>query len=163
MSSAPPKSKLTQKRELREQKDACMKKFIHELTQLASAAMTKNKNDADFSRRFDEYNIAKRDAPDAVLRIAGPPIWDYREDIAKGNVDKFLKADYIDDIQKYADKIPDADFIESERVLIEKIKRTWHLFVPAEQQIMLKRVQTLVSLYAKYIKINRELDKLQES
>lgn len=158
-----PKNRLLQKRELRESKDTCTKNFINELTQLAAAAISKNKKDEDFRKRYDEYNIAKRDAPDEVLKIAGPPIWDYREDIKQGNVTKFLKADYLDDIKKYADRVPDVDFIESERMLIEKIKRTWHLFTEPEKEVMVKRVQKLVGLYAQYIKINRELSEFENN
>jgi hypothetical protein len=155
------KSKLTIKRELRDLKDKCTRDFINELSQLAGAAISKNKNDADFRKRFDEFNLAKQEAPDEVLKIAGPPIWDYREDIAKGNVNKFLKADYYEDIKRYADKVPDADYIEDERVLIEKVKRTWHLFTKPEQEVMTKRVQSLISLYAQYIKLSRELESLE--
>jgi len=158
-----PQNKLMLKRQYRETRDKCIKEFINELTQLAGAAISKNKKDDDFRRRYDEYNIAKRDAPDEIVRLSGPPIWDYREDIMRGNIDKFLKADYREDIKKYADRIPDVDYIEDERMLIEKIKRTWHLFQPAEQEVMLRRVQNLVSLYAQYVRINRLLGELNET
>lgn len=154
------KSKLKQKRELRDERDKCMKNFINELTKLAQAAVSKNKSDEDFRERFDQYNIAKRDAPDEIVNMAGPPLWDYREDIMQGNVAKFLNSDFKEDIVKYADHIPDADFIEEDQILIEKVKRSWHLFTNAEQSVMLKRVQKLVSLYGKYLFINKQLEEL---
>lgn len=156
----PGKSVMKYKRELREQRDECIKSFINELTKLAGAAVNKNKTDDDFRRYFDEYNIAKRDAPDEIVKMAGPPLWDYRDDIKKGNVDKFLKSDFTEDIMKYADHIPDADFIEEDRILIEKVKRSWHLFTQPEQQFMVGRVQKLVSLYAQYLSVNKKLDEI---
>jgi hypothetical protein len=161
MADAKPKNRLLVKREKREERDKCMKKFINGLTKLATAAFSKNKKDDDFRRRYDEYNLAKKDAPEEVMRMAGPPIWAHRENIMAGNIDVFLKADYKDDIIKFADHVPDADFIEDEQILINKIKRTWHLFTPIEQEKMLSNVQELVSLYANYIKIERELEKLE--
>lgn len=146
------------KRQLRETRDQAIRDFTNGLSFLASAALSKNKRDDDFQRRFDEFSLAKRDAPEGVLKIAGPPLWDFREDIKAGNVDRFLKSDFKDEIVKYADgRIPNSDLIEEDQELINKIKRSWHLFTPAEQGEMVKRVQGLVANYAQYLASSKKL------
>jgi hypothetical protein len=154
---------LKAKRELRETRDKAIKGFIDNLNYLVKATASKNKDDEDFKRRVDEYNIAKKEAPEGVLKLSGPPIWDYREDIKVGNVDKFLKSDFKEDIVKYSDgKIPNADLIEEDQALIEKVKRSWHLLTPPEQEIMKKKVQQMVIFYAQYISTIRKLKELGE-
>jgi hypothetical protein len=158
------KNPLKAKRELRETRDKAIKDFINNLSFLISAVLQKNPKDNDFKRRIDEYNIAKKDAPEGVVKISGPPVWDYRKDIAAGNIKKFLMTDYTDDIKKYSDgTVPDEDLIEEDTVIIDKIKRTWHLCTPAEQSTMLLKVQQMVQYYAQYLSTIKQLQKLGDN
>jgi hypothetical protein len=158
------KSIVKVKRELRETRDEAIKGFINNLTYLVKAALTKNKDDEDLKRRADEFNIAKQEAPEGVLKISGPPIWDYRDDIKAGNVDRFLKSDFKEDIVKYSDRtIPNEDLIEDDQILIEKVKRSWHLLTPQEQEMMKKKVQGMVGYYAQYLSCVRKLRELGET
>lgn len=142
---------------LESNKDAALKDFNRTLMLIVKAMHTKQKQDMDIAELNEHLKIAIKDAPLDLFERVGKYIWEYREDIAKSNVDAFMKKDYKDEIeQEITEESETTKIVE----MIQKIKRTWRLFNSVEQQDIIKKFQNLVKQYAVFEGCKRELLKL---
>jgi len=145
---------------LEAKQDESVKEFCRTVQAIAKSMHNKNKQDTDLAELREHLTIAIKDMPLDLFERAGAYVWEYRDDIAKGNVDTFLKKDYK---QEIADEVEDESEVEKVAGLIGKIKRTWRFFNQVEQQDMISKFQTLVKHYAAYEGSRRELAKLAEA
>lgn len=142
---------------LESSRDAALKDFNRTLKLIVKAMHTKQKQDMDLAELKSHLDIAISDAPLDVFERVGKYIWDYREDIAKSNVDEFMRKDYKKELEQ---EVTEESEITKFMELIQKIKRTWRLFNTVEQQDIIKKFQNLVKQYAIFEGCNRELLKL---
>lgn len=145
---------------LEDTQDVAVKEFCRTVQAIAKSMHNKNKQDTDLAELREHLTIAIKDMPLDLFERAGSYVWQYREDISKGNVDTFLKKDYKEEI---ANEVEDESEIEKVAGLISKIKRTWRFFNAVEQQDMISKFKTLIKHYAAYEGARRELLKLMET
>ena len=143
------------RRELETRKNNALTGFVDSLRYLINAAYAKNTKDSDFEWYKNAYAVAATTNPEEIIRKAGPPLWDHREEIESRDANYFLKSDFVDDFAKHRDKgIPDE--MDHERVLIRKIKLVWHLFSESERSKIGDKFNDAVTHLAVYMKSLRE-------
>jgi hypothetical protein len=140
-------------------KESKMASFISNLNSVVDAVYQKNKKDNDMQAIKDKFDVVRKENPIGLVEMAGPYIWKYREKIKNENTSFFLNNSFEEDIQKAREDSQLAEITEYEDVpvLLNKIKRTWHSFMPAEQQILIKKIQALLADYVGYISSCRAL------
>jgi hypothetical protein len=137
-------------RHLTDTKEKSVVDFTSEMTFIVNAMFNKNKKDDDIIGIRDGYLIAKRENPECIIVQVGPYFWKYRDTISSGNLNPLLNSDFRDDIsaQGYMPEVSSYDQIQA---VMSKVKRTWHLFTPVEQETMKKKFKFMVSCYATYL------------
>jgi len=149
-----------QRRELETRKHTALMGFVDSLRYLINAAYAKNVHDSDFEWYKNAYAIAASTNPNEIIRKAGPPLWDHREEIEARDANYFLKSDFVDDFAKHRDKgIPDE--MDHERVLINKLKLVWHLFSESERTKIGDKFNDAIKHLAEYMKAMRDEQKYE--
>lgn len=147
------------RRDLIAKQDAVVKDFLRTLTGIVKAMHNKNKQDSEITEIKELMSIAVKDLPLDTFLQAGQHVWNYRADIAAGNIEAFLKNDYKKEIEGY---IEDDSEKEHYSQMVAKIKRTWRFFNAEEQADIVKKVQNMLKQYANYESTKRELEKLKK-
>jgi hypothetical protein len=142
-------------------KDKAQTGFVMELNAIIDAVCQKNSKDIDIVGVRDKFNIIRRENPTMLLEMAGPHVWEYRVQIKDENIGFFLNNSFEKDIEKAQSQSAVAEITDFEDipVIMNKIKSTWHRFMSAEQQIIIKRMKALIAHYATYVSATRELNK----
>jgi hypothetical protein len=154
------------RQELLNNKDKSMKSFLSDISFIIEAVYSKNKTDSDMLEIRDKFAVARRENPSGLVEIAGPYIWKYREQIKNEQVNFFLDRDFFEDIkeakQTKGEEIVEMTEFEDVPVIMDKVKKTWVMFQKPEQQTLIKKVQSMLQHYCRYISVSRELDKAEQ-
>lgn len=155
-------NRIKQRKLYLDQQEEVKKKFSDELGFMINCLWSRNKKDADILQIKDQYSVIRKENTTVIIEGAGPYIWKYREQISKSNVNFFLASDFKDELAvASASQIPEMTSFEDLPAILTKIKRTWHLFSPEEQEILKNKSKSLLSAYAGYISAGKELEKLK--
>lgn len=129
-------------------KDDAVKKFNNELTYILNAVIIKSKDELLIEIR-DKYSIARRETPESILQSAGPYIWAYRKEIENSEIESFLDNSFEKEINELKNKKSN----ETDRFipLIDKLKKLWKTFEKQEQDVIFKKFQLMLSIYASYL------------
>jgi hypothetical protein len=155
---------LARKNELRREKDAIIREYLSALNYVVEVGRQKISNDPEFDRVREEFMVARRNNPDDLVRLSGPLLWEYREQIKTGEIEFFVNKDFTSDVEKFGDKagkkITQSEMDRSV-VLISNIKKSWNGCSPAEQKSLVSKTQSLLTSYVKYLKTCKELSQLE--
>jgi len=143
-------------------KDISVTEFTKEMTFVVNSMHARNKKDEDITEIRDGYMIAKKENPECIIMQAGPYFWKYRETIKEGNANALLKNDFKDEITEVQGTLPDYSGFDKVQPVMNKIKRTWNLLTPIEQDIMKKKFNKMVAHYATYVGACKHIRELQE-
>lgn len=140
-------------------RDKAVSNFANNMSKIIQAVKEKQKQNIDIIKIQDMFSVARRETPEMIVQMAGPYIWKYREQISTGNVDFFLANNFEEDIIEANGKKEIAEISEFENtaLLMQCAKRTWHMFIPAEKQNIIKLIKSLLQEYAKYISACKRL------
>lgn len=146
--------------------EECVKEFNRTLLQISKSMYNKNKLDGDIIEMKEQLEVALKEVPLDIFERAGEYIWRYREEIAAGKADEFLKKDYKEEVIAEVKKENDgnADETEIQRILafITTVKRTWRFFNATEQSDIVKKFQELLKQYATHEDCRRQIKKIDE-
>lgn len=157
--------KKTRKTLLQKQEE-CVKEFNRTLAQISKSMYNKNKLDNDIIEMKEQLEVALKEVPLDIFERVGEYIWKYREDIAAGKAEDFLKKDYKEEVVAEVKNENDgnADETEIQRILafITTVKRTWRFFNATEQGEIVKKFQDLLRHYATHEDCRRQIRKIDE-
>ena len=156
---------LAQKRKLREESEDIVRKFGQSLSFIIETGAKKLSRDSDFGEVREQFLIAKRNNPEDLIKLSGPPIWQYREQIKNGDIQHFLEKDFTEDIESFgkdeSGHSVSREELEKSAKLVQNIKKTWTTCSKKEQSILVKKVQILLSLYARHLSVEKKLSDLE--
>jgi hypothetical protein len=140
-------------------RDDAVKKFNLGMGKIIQAVKEKQKNNTDIIAIQDMFSVARKEAPEMIVQMAGPYLWKYREPIMQGDSGFFLDNDFEQDIIEAQNKKDIAEISEFENtaLLMQCAKRTWHMFLPMEKENVIKLTKGLLSDYVKYLSACRAL------
>ena|SRR5271170_5611732 len=141
----------TQLKQALKQKDDSIDGFISDITFVVNATHEKNRKDNDIISIRDGFLVARRENPEVVMLQIAPYLWKYRQDIINKNFNKLLNNDYEEEISEITGSLPEYSNFDKVTSIMQKIKRSWHLFSSAEQNIIQTKFIKLISHYATYI------------
>lgn len=148
------------KNQLRDQKSAIIKKFMNDLNYIFEAGKNKLKNDVEFEKVRNQFLVARRNNPEDLVKLSGPPMWEYREQISKGEVGFFLEHDFSEDVQKFGstetESISKEDFDQTVE-LISSIRKAWIICTEGEKKLLTQKVQNMLKSYAEYLMTDKKL------
>lgn len=155
------KSVAQKRKSIMDMKDRAITGFIADLGSILDAVFDKNKKDVDVIAIMDKFNVVRRENPSGLVEMAGPYVWKYKDQIRTENTSFFLNNNFEEDIEDAQSKAQVAEITDFEDipVLLNKAKRTWHCFQPTEQQIIIKKMQSIIKQYATCLSADRELSK----
>lgn len=142
-------------------KDNSVEKFTAEMTFIVNAMHSKNVKDNDLIEIRDGYMTAKTMNSECIIMQAGPYFWRYREVINSGNLNKLLDSDFKEEITEIQGVLPESSSFDKVQIIMGKIKRIWHLFMPNEQEIIKKKFKLMVAHYATYLGSCKKIRELQ--
>jgi hypothetical protein len=155
-------ARLQARKQYLDQQESSMKVFITDFGYVITAMYNKNKRDADVMKIKDGYQIIRNENPKLVMEMAGPYLWNYREEIKGRKESFFLNNDFKKELAE-AQKSGVAEMTDFEDLpaIIGKMKRTWNLFTAVEKETIWGKVTSMLSQYASYVAAQKELDKLK--
>jgi hypothetical protein len=149
-----------------QKQEECVKEFNRTLSQISKAMYNKNKLDNDILEMKEHLDVALKEVPLDIFERVGEYVWKYREEIAVGKIDNFIKKDYkeevIAEMKKGADYNADESEIQRILTFITTVKRTWRFFNPNEQTDMTKKFQDLLRHYATHEDCRRQIKKIDD-
>lgn len=104
---------------------------------LVELVCNKCRSDSNITDIRVKFMTIRSHTPSEIIKTSGPPLWNYREQIAEGKAEPFLKMEY--------------DVSDENYMLIASIKRLWESSNVAERNFVINVLKKLLSLYAKYI------------
>lgn len=140
--------------------DKSVTDFTSEMTFIVNAMHNKNKQDDDLTEIRDGYMTARRENPDCIIIHVGPYFWKYRETINSGDLNPLLDSDFKDEREEIQGTLPENSKFDKVSVIMGKIKRTWHLFTPLEQETLKKKFKLMVSHYATFVGACKKMKEL---
>ena len=141
-------------------KDISIKECINELVFIINSMCNKNKKDGDIQEIRDGFMVAKGENPVAIIMNAGPYFWKYRTHIERGDVNSLLNMEYKEEISEVQESLADNSKFEKISVVMQKVKRTWHLLTPTEQETMKKKFKLILIKYTGYLVACKKLKDL---
>lgn len=149
---------------LEQEQEKCVKEFNRTLAQIVKVTYNKNKLDNDIIEMKAQLEIGLKEVPQDIFERAGKYVWKYRELIAAGNSDEFLKKDYtedvIDGIKEENDGTADESEVQKIMAFIKTIKKTSRAFNTTEKSDIMKKFQDMLKNYATYEDCRRQLKKI---
>lgn len=145
---------------LLEVRDKAVSNFVLNMSKIIQAVKEKQKQNFDIIKIQDLFSVARRETPEMIVQMAGPYIWKYREQISAGNANFFLDNNFEEDIMEANGKKEIAEISEFENtaLLMQCAKRTWHMFIPAEKENIVKLTKSLLLEYIRYISARKQLE-----
>lgn len=147
-----------------QKQEECVKEFNRTLSQISKSMYNKNKLDNDILEMKEQLEVALKEVPLDIFERVGEYIWKYREDIAAGKADEFLKKDYKEEVMIEITKKSNENVDETEiqRILmfITTVKRTWRFFNAKEQDEIIAKFQDLLKHYATHEDCRRRIKKI---
>jgi len=138
------------KKQMIQIKDRSILEFTLDMTFIVNIIYNKNKKDTDIEEIRDGYLLAKNENPECIIINAGPYLWKYREQVSLDNFNELLNNDFSTETSNSnSNKV---------QAILNKIKKTWHLFKPLEQDSIKKRLKTMLTYYATYLKSCKHLE-----
>lgn len=132
-----------------QEKEKAITEFANIASTIINAIYELNRKDIYILEIKDKYAIIRREQPQIIIKIVGPYLWKYRENIKTGNLDILLKNDFNDEKIEAQELIHDS--IDKINNIIESFKNSWLLFSPFERDIIKKKLQKLLAYYSGYL------------
>jgi hypothetical protein len=128
-------------------------RFVNHFHLIITSVHGKNTKNEDFIALKDKFEVLKNANPSFIIEKAGPYIWKYKEQISGNNVAFFLNSNFEDDIKEAQNENSIAEVSPYENIvmLMNQLKRTWHSFIPEEQNTIIKHTRAMLKYYAGYL------------
>jgi hypothetical protein len=102
--------------------------------------------DPKIDRAKKRINLASREFPDSIIKIVGPVLYGYQEQLYSGEKTFFLDRDYDERVRTNKD----AEKVDLSLYIIPKVKEHLRRLGTEEQDEYLKRVVNILDLYVEW-------------
>lgn len=136
---------------LEKQMDESILTFNSGIKKLINIIYNMYPTDNDLFMLKNRISFVSKSNPDALIKNAGPYLWDYRKQIQQANVKYFIQFDYEKKIQKK--EVQGINIAN----MVFKLKNCWKLFNDVERNEIIEIIQNMLSTYATFLSIQKRM------